>query len=103
MTTGLKQVSRGTVWLAHKLGTCAELTLRDVQDEGVRSRAEVTGALSQGETGGVGESHDTRALGGATCPRPQPLGALSSVPGGQEPSGSSLPGSESWLCPFLAS
>lgn len=36
------------------------------------------------------------------CPRPQPLGALSSVPGGQELSGTRLPGCESWFCPFLA-
>lgn len=45
-------------------------------------------------------SHDTRALGGARRPRPQPLGPLSSVPGGQEESGASLPGFESWLCNF---
>lgn len=42
---------------ARELVTCAELALRDVEDEGVGSRAEVAGALSRGETGGVEESH----------------------------------------------
>lgn len=76
VTTRLKQVSRGTVWLARVLTTearepitCAELALSGVQDEGVGSHAEVTSALSQGEMGGRAESHDTRALGGAWCPR----------------------------------
>lgn len=57
---------------AHKLVTCAELGLRDVQDEGVGSHTEVTGALSQGETGEARQSHDTGVLG-APCPQPQPL------------------------------
>lgn len=55
VTTGLEEVRRGAVWLARValpteacgLITCAELALCDVQDEGVRSHAEVTGALSQ--------------------------------------------------------
>lgn len=110
MTTRLKQVSRGTVWLARvlttearELITCAELALSDVQDEGVGSHAEVTSALSQGEMGeGEGaESHDTRALRGAWCPRLQPRGPLSSLRVDKK-SGASCPGFESWLCPFLA-
>lgn len=37
--------------------TCADMALRVVQDEGVRSHTEVTGALGQGEMGGVEEGH----------------------------------------------
>lgn len=104
----LKQVGRGTARLARapttearELITCAELALSDVQDEGVGSHAEVTGALSQGEMAEGRESHDSRALGGAWCPRLRPLGPLSSLRVDKK-SGASCPGFESWLCPFLA-
>lgn len=96
----LKQVGRGTARLARapttearELITCAELALSDVQDEGVGSHAEVTGALSQGEMAEGRESHDSRALGGAW-----PLSSLRV----DKKSGASCPGFESWLCPFLA-
>lgn len=98
----LKQVGRGTARLARapttearELITCAELALSDVQDEGVGSHAEVTGALSQGEMAEGRESHDSRR------PRLRPLGPLSSLRVDKK-SGASCPGFESWLCPFLA-
>lgn len=79
--------------------TCAEPALRDVQDEGVGSRAEVTGALSQGETGGAGPSHDSRALGGAPCPQSPATGPPQLSPGWPRTARNRAPGFESWLCP----
>lgn len=98
MTPGFKEVSRGRIRLAslalttevREFITCAEMAFCDIQDEGIRSHAEVTGALSQGGMRGVEDSYHSRALGGARCPWPQPPGPLHLAPGGQELSGARL-------------
>jgi hypothetical protein len=73
---------------SHKGFTCADLALRGIQDESVRSHAKVTGALSQGETGGgrgrgILESR-------ARCPSPS---VLQLIPDRKEQLGARLLGS----------
>lgn len=76
---------------ARGLVTCAELALRDVQNEGVGRRAEVAGALSQGETEGRGQVTPLGPWGEPRAPT-SASGPLSSVLGGHEQPGARLLG-----------
>ena len=84
LTAGLDRASQAALTTAAEILTAADVALCDVQDEGVRSCAEVAGALSRGETGGVEESH--------TLPGAQAWGPCGSDSAGQEPSMASFPG-----------
>ena len=84
LPAGLDPASQMALTTAAEILTGADLALCDIQDEGVRSRAEVAGALSRGEMGGVEESH--------TLPGAQARGPRGSDLAGQEPSVASFPG-----------
>ena len=92
LTAGLDRASQAALTTAAEILTGVDLALCDVQDEGVWSRTEVAGALSQGETERVEESHTLQGV--------QARGPRGSDSAGQEPSMASFPGS--WLCPCLA-
>ena len=92
LTAGPDRASQAVLTTAAEILTGADLALCDVQDEGVWGRAEVAGALRQGEMGGVEESHTPLGV--------QARGPRGSDSAGQEPSTASFPGS--WLCPCLA-